>query len=109
MPSLRSRMLASCAALLATAAALGGAELVLRDGRVLPGESVRREGGNVIVESVCEMQGTTAASRGVFSGDFKTAYKGEMVTKFSPPMHGMAESKMSFQARHKGPCQAAKK
>ena len=66
-------------------------------------QSVRREGGSVIVESVCQMEGSTATSRGVFSGDFNSAYKGEMVTKFNPPMHGMAETKMNFQARLTGP------
>ena len=63
----------------------------------------------MIVESVCQMEGTTATSRGVFSGDFTSAYKGEMVTKFSPPLHGMAESKMSFQARLTGPCAPGQK
>jgi hypothetical protein len=44
MPPMRRRTLAALAALLATAAALGGAELVLMDGRVLQGDSVRRDG-----------------------------------------------------------------
>ncbi|HEY8068742.1 MAG TPA: DUF3617 family protein [Burkholderiales bacterium] len=72
-------------------------------------QSVRREGGSVIVESVCQIEGSTATSRGVFTGDFGTAYKGEMTTKFSPPMHGMAESKMSFQAHLTGPCAPGQK
>jgi hypothetical protein len=72
-------------------------------------QSVRREGGNVVVESVCQVEGSTATSRGVFSGDFNAAYKGEMVTKFSPPMHGTAETKMNFQARHVGPCAPGQK
>lgn len=40
----RFRLVAAPAALLVGAAALAGAELVLVDGRVLPGDSVRREG-----------------------------------------------------------------
>jgi hypothetical protein len=72
-------------------------------------KSVRREGGNVIVESVCQVEASTATSRGVFSGDFSSSYKGEMTTKFAPPMHGMAETKMSFQARHTGPCAPGQK
>ena len=72
-------------------------------------QSVKREGGNVVVESVCQVEGSTATSRGVFSGDFKTSYKGDMVTRFSPPLHGTAESKMSFQARHTGPCAPGQK
>jgi len=72
-------------------------------------QSVRREGGSVIVESVCQVDGSTATSRGVFGGDFASAYKGEMVTRFNPPMHGMAETKMNFQARLTGPCAPGQK
>jgi hypothetical protein len=72
-------------------------------------QSVRREGGNVIVESVCQMEGSTATTRGVFSGDFSSAYRGEMTTKFAPPLHGSAETKMNFQARHAGPCAPGQK
>jgi uncharacterized protein DUF3617 len=71
--------------------------------------SVRREGGNVVVDSVCQVEGSTATSHGVFSGDFNSAYKGDMTTKFAPPLHGMAESKMNFQARHVGPCAPGQK
>lgn len=80
-----------------------------RGGEKCSKQSVKREGGNVVVESVCQMDGSTATSRGVFSGDFTSSYKGEMVTKFSPPLHGMAESKMNFQARLTGPCAAGQK
>jgi hypothetical protein len=72
-------------------------------------QSVRREGGNVIVESVCQMEGSTATTRGVFTGDFSSAYKGEMVTKFVPPLQGSAENRVNFQARHTGPCAAGQK
>jgi len=72
-------------------------------------QSVRREGGNVVVETVCVIEGSTATTRGVFSGDFATAYKGDMTTRFAPPLHGQAESKMSFQARHLGPCAPGQK
>jgi len=72
-------------------------------------KSVRREGGNVVFESVCQIEGSTATSRGVFSGDFASSYKGEMTTKFVPPLHGMAESKMNFQARLTGPCAPGQK
>lgn len=72
-------------------------------------KSVRREGGSVIVESVCQIEGSTATSRGVFTGDFGTSYKGEMTTSFNPPMHGMAESKMRFEGRLTGPCAPGQK
>jgi hypothetical protein len=72
-------------------------------------KSVRREGASVIVESVCQVEGSTATSRGVFTGDFASSYRGEMATRFSPPMHGMAESRMNFQARLTGPCAPGQK
>ena len=72
-------------------------------------QSVRREGGNVVVESVCLIDGSTATTRGVFSGDFNSSYKGEMTTRFAPPLHGSAESKMNFQARLTGPCAPGQK
>lgn len=72
-------------------------------------QSVKREGKNVVVESVCQVDGSTATSRGVFSGDFSSSYSGEMVTRFTPPLHGMAESKMNFKARHAGSCPAGMK
>jgi len=72
-------------------------------------QSVRREGGNVVVESVCQIEGSTATTRGIFSGDFNSSYKGEMVTRFTPPLHGQAETKMNFQARLTGPCAPGQK
>ena len=87
---------------MAKGASRGGAEKCSK-------KSVRREGGNVIVESVCQIDGSTATTRGVFSGDFSSTYKGEMTTKFAPPLHGSAENKMSFQARHTGPCAPGQK
>jgi len=81
----------------------------MRPGEKCSRQGVRREGGNVIVESVCQIDGSTATTRGVFSGDFASAYKGEMTTTFAPPLHGMAETKMNFQARLTGPCAAGQK
>jgi hypothetical protein len=72
-------------------------------------QSMRREGANVILESVCQVEGSTATSRGVFSGDFASAYKGEMTTRFNPPLHGMAETRMTFQGRLVGPCAPGQK
>lgn len=72
-------------------------------------QSIRREGGKVVIESVCQVEGSTATSRGEFTGDLNSSYTGEMVTKFSPPMHGMSETRMNFKARHLGPCAAGAK
>jgi hypothetical protein len=70
---------------------------------------VRREGDKVIAESVCKMQGTTATTRGVFTGQFDSAYKGEIKTNYDPPMHGMRESSSMIEAKWLGPCLAGQK
>jgi hypothetical protein len=72
-------------------------------------QSIRREGAKFVIESVCQIEGSTATSRGEFTGDLSSSYSGDMVTKFAPPMHGMAETKMSFKGRHTGPCAAGQK
>jgi hypothetical protein len=72
-------------------------------------QSIRREGAKVVIESVCLIEGSTATSRGEFAGDLNSAYSGDMVTRFSPPMHGMTETKMSFKGRHTGPCAPGQK
>jgi hypothetical protein len=72
-------------------------------------KSVRRQGGKVIFDSVCQVEGSTATSHGEFSGDFATSYSGDIVTRFAPPMHGMAEMKMSFKGRHTGACAPGQK
>ena len=48
---MRRRLLAAALSFLVAAAALGGAELVLVDGRVLQGDSVRREGDLYILST----------------------------------------------------------
>lgn len=70
---------------------------------------VRREGGKVIVHSVCKMDGTTATTRAEFSGDFASNYRGDIRTTYSPPMEGMKESQMSVAAKWLGPCKAGMK
>ena len=70
---------------------------------------VRREGDKVIAESVCKMQGTTAPTRGVFTGQFDSAYKGEIKTTYDPALHGMRESSSRIEAKWLGPCLAGQK
>jgi hypothetical protein len=70
---------------------------------------VRREGDQVISESVCKMQGTTATTRTVFSGKFDSAYKGEIRSSYDPPLHGMRESSSTIEAKWLGPCRAGQK
>ena len=66
--------------------------------------SVRREGGKTIAESVCKFGETTATTRAVFSGDFSSNYRGDIQSTYSPPMMGMKEAKQTLEAKWLGAC-----
>lgn len=70
---------------------------------------VKPQGSKVLVHSVCKVDGSVATSDGVFSGSFDSSYKGEISTRYSPPMHGMSESKMSMASTWKGACKPGQK
>ena len=71
--------------------------------------SVRKEGDKTIVESVCKIEGSTATTKAVFSGDFSRQYRGEISTTFAPPLHGMKSSKQTLESKWLGPCKAGQK
>lgn len=71
--------------------------------------SVRREGGKIIAESECQVEGSMAKTRAVMSGDLSTAYSADVKTTFSPPLHGMKEQNATMQARWVGACKAGQK
>jgi len=70
---------------------------------------VKPLGNKVSVHSVCKVQGSTATTDAVFVGAFDSAYKGDMHTRFDPPLHGTSESRMSLDARWLGPCKPGQK
>lgn len=67
------------------------------------------QAGKVSVHSVCKVQASTATTDAVFVGSFDSAYRGDMLTRFSPPLQGMSESKMTIEARWLGPCKPGQK
>jgi hypothetical protein len=69
----------------------------------------KQQGNKFTMHSVCKFENTTATTDAVFTGAFDSAYKGNMHTRYSPPMHGMSESKMSMEARWLGPCKPGQK
>ena len=71
--------------------------------------SVRREGGKTITESVCKFGDITAATRAVFSGDFSSHYRGEIHSTYSPPMMGMKEARSTLEAKWLGACKVGQK
>ena len=70
---------------------------------------VKLQGNKVTMHSVCKFDGTTATTDAVFVGAFDSAYKGDMKTRFNPPLHGVSESKMTMEAKWVGPCKAGQK
>jgi hypothetical protein len=70
---------------------------------------VKPQGNKVIMHSVCKFEGTTATTDAVFTGAFDSAYKGDMKTRYNPPMHGVSESKMTMEAKWLGPCKPGQK
>ena len=70
---------------------------------------VKPQGNKVTMHSVCKFEGTTATTDAVFIGAFDSAYKGDMKTRYSPPMHGVSESKMTMEAKWLGPCKPGQK
>lgn len=68
--------------------------------------NIRQEGDRITVESVCQAGGSTATSRGSFSGDFTSHIAGQVLTTFSPPLNGMQQTTTRIDARWLGPCQA---
>ena len=70
---------------------------------------IKPQGKRLSVHSVCRLQGSTATTDAVFVGAFDSAYRGDMHTRFSPPMHGTSESRISLEARWVGPCKPGQK
>lgn len=70
---------------------------------------IKPQGNKVSVHSVCKVQSSTATTDAVFVGAFDSAYKGDMLTRFSPPLNGISESKVAVDARWLGPCKPGQK
>lgn len=65
---------------------------------------IRREGATTVVETDCKVEGSTARTRAVLTGDFASAYKADITVSFNPPLQGMKEQKMAVEGRWIGPC-----
>jgi len=73
-------------------------------GSACTSDSWRRDGERFVGESVCRVGGSVATSRSVFAGDFAAAYRGEVETRFEPPVDGVARSTVKITGRWTGPC-----
>ena len=70
---------------------------------------IKSSGNKVTVHSVCNVDGSTATTDGVFEGSFSSSYKGTLKTRFNPPLEGMSETNMTQKARWLGPCKPGQK
>ncbi|MGC3965040.1 MAG: DUF3617 family protein [Rhodocyclaceae bacterium] len=68
-----------------------------------------RSGNTLSFKSVCKGRDTTATSEGIFTGDMNTAYHGEVITRFDPPVRGQSETKVTIDAKWIGACPAGMK
>lgn len=65
---------------------------------------IKTQGNRVSVRSVCKIDKSTATSDATFTGAFDSGYKGEITVRYSPPLEGMAEARMTQEAKWLGPC-----
>jgi hypothetical protein len=66
----------------------------------------RKEGDRYVGESECRIGGTTAITRATFGGDFQKSYRGEIDARYTPPMGGVGQSRVTVSARWVGACPA---
>ena len=70
---------------------------------------IRRQGAAINVEFICKEEDSTVTSRGTFSGNFDSAYKGSFKVTYNPPVEGMRETTMQTEGRWLGPCKPGQK
>ncbi|MCZ4304172.1 DUF3617 family protein [Zoogloeaceae bacterium G21618-S1] len=70
---------------------------------------VVRVDDRVLIESVCQAEGSKVTTKGSFSGDFASRYAGQLTSTFQPPLNGMASTRMRMEAKWLGPCRPGQK
>lgn len=66
----------------------------------------RRDGDRHIGDTECKFGASTVTSKSVFSGDFSKAYRGEIESRYSPPLGGVGQAKVTINGRWAGSCPA---
>jgi Protein of unknown function (DUF3617) len=70
---------------------------------------MRKEGEQIVVESVCKVQNSTVKTRAIFTGHFDSAYRADIKSSYEPPVAGMKEVASTIEAKRLGPCKAGQK
>jgi hypothetical protein len=60
--------------------------------------------GKITLRSVCQQGNSTVTTTGALDGDLQTAYRGEIVKNYSPPLYGRTEVKSTVEGRYLGGC-----
>lgn len=69
----------------------------------------KRTASGMVIDSVCEIDKTTAISHVVITGDLASQYRMDSTTRFDPPLHGMAQTRTSMSGRWLGACKPGQK
>lgn len=70
---------------------------------------LRADGPRLVVDSVCKIGASTATTHAVMTGDFGSAYRMEMSSRYNPPLGGRSEANTLIETRWVGPCKAGQK
>lgn len=70
---------------------------------------LKRAGERVTLHAVCRVEGSTVTTDATYVGNFSAGYRGEMHSRYTPPLHGIGETRMTQEARWLGPCQPGQK
>ena len=72
-------------------------------------QDMRKEGGKIVIDSVCKLGATTLTSHSEISGDFSSSYRMVSDTSYDPPMAGRTKGNAVVEAKWLGPCRAGQK
>ncbi|MEO7760662.1 MAG: DUF3617 family protein [Casimicrobiaceae bacterium] len=71
--------------------------------------NVQRAAGSLAFDSSCDFGNMKMVSKTLITGDFNTAYKMEMHTRYDPPLMGKAEGTTIIEAKWLGACKAGQR
>lgn len=80
-------------------------KILQRQAERCPDMTSRREAGRLLFDAKCTIEGSKATMKGVFSGSFTTDFKGEMVTRYTPPLNGLSVATVRAEGRWLSACQ----
>ena len=66
--------------------------------------NVSQSPGKLSFDSSCDFGSMKLSSHSTITGDFNSAYRMEIQSKYSPPMMGMSEGTTIMEAKHMGAC-----